>query len=141
VGRCLDLSRWDDDIEWARLDGPFFVGSHGKLKPQGIPAAGFTLISVVPGVSYTVEQRLPLATLRFHRELGVTDGGSTRFTHRVTIAGPLASSGRSHAESRLRRASQAVERAPAAARSRPSSPPASSSSVGQANPRRKKRGS
>ena len=82
-------SRWDDDIAWARLDGQFAVGSRGKLKPQGIPAAGFTLISVVPGVSYTVEQRLPLATLRFHHELGETDGGSTRFTHGVTIAGPL----------------------------------------------------
>ena len=82
-------SRWDDDIEWAQLEGSFAVGSRGRLKPKGIPAAGFALVSVVPGVSYTVEQRLPLATLRFHHELAETAGGSTRFTHRVTIAGPL----------------------------------------------------
>jgi hypothetical protein len=82
-------SRWDDDIEWAQLDGPFAVGSRGRLKPKGIPAAGFALVSVVPGVAYTVEQRLPLATLRFHHELAETAGDSTRFTHRVTIAGPL----------------------------------------------------
>ena len=84
-------SRWDDDIVWAQLDGPFEVGSKGKLKPKGVPAAGFTLTSVDHGVSYTVEQRLPLATLRFHHELAPSDGSPTRFTHRATIEGPLSS--------------------------------------------------
>jgi uncharacterized membrane protein len=82
-------SSWDDDIEWARLDGPFAVGSRGKLKPKGIPAAGFRLVTVAPGVSYTVQQRLPLARLRFHHELAEAGVGPTRFTHRVTIDGPL----------------------------------------------------
>jgi polyketide cyclase/dehydrase/lipid transport protein len=82
-------SRWDDDIEWATLDGPFAVGSRGRLKPNGIPAGGFTLVSVVPGTSYVVQQRLPLATLRFHHELGPAGRGLTSFTHRVTIDGPL----------------------------------------------------
>jgi uncharacterized membrane protein len=82
-------SSWDDDIEWARLDGPFAVGSRGKLKPKGVPAAGFKLVTVTPGLSYTVEQRLPLARLRFHHELAEAAKGPTRFTHRVTIDGPL----------------------------------------------------
>jgi hypothetical protein len=82
-------SSWDDDIQWARLDGPFAVGSRGRLKPQGVPAAAFALVSVVPDVSYTVEQRLPLARLRFHHELARTVGAPARFTHAVTIDGLL----------------------------------------------------
>ncbi len=64
-------------------------------------------------------------------------------THRASIIEPTRRVLRAEPrrEPRLQRARQALERAPAAARSRPSSPPASSSSVGQANPRRKKRGS
>jgi hypothetical protein len=80
---------WDDDIQWATIDGPFVAGSHGKLKPKGFPAAGFELVSVNPGHSYTVEQRLPLATLRFHHELAEPRASPTRFTHGVTIAGPV----------------------------------------------------
>jgi hypothetical protein len=83
-------SRWDDDIQWATLQGPFAEGARGRLKPRGVPAAGFTLVSVVPGRAYTVEQRLPLARLRFHHQLEESGGGLTRFTHRVTIDGPLA---------------------------------------------------
>jgi hypothetical protein len=83
-------SRWDDDIQWASLEGAFTEGSRGRLKPQGVPATAFTLASVVPGRSYTVEQRMPLARLRFHHQLENPDGGPTRFTHRVTIDGPLA---------------------------------------------------
>lgn len=80
--------RWDADIDRATLEGPFATGSRGKLKPRGVPAAPFTLASVVPGSSYTVEQRLPLATLRFRHEL-TSDGGRTRFTHRATMSGPM----------------------------------------------------
>jgi hypothetical protein len=83
-------SSWDDDIEWARLDGQFAVGSRGKLKPKGVPAGGFKLVAVNPGVSYTVEQRLPLARLRFEHEVTEAGEGPTRFTHRVTVDGPLA---------------------------------------------------
>jgi hypothetical protein len=82
-------SSWDDDIEWATLDGAFAVGSRGKLKPKGFPAGAFELVSVTPGVSYTVEQRRLLATLRFHHELAEGGAPPTRFTHRVTISGPL----------------------------------------------------
>lgn len=82
-------SSWDDDIEWARLEGPFAGGSRGRMKPRGVPAAAFTLVSVLPGVSYTVEQRLPLARLRFHHELAVGGAGRTRLTHGVSIDGPL----------------------------------------------------
>jgi len=82
-------SRWDDDIEWATLDGSFAVGSRGRLKPRGIPAAAFELVSVVPEISYTVEQRLPLARLCFHHELGQSDRSPTRFTHLASISGVL----------------------------------------------------
>jgi hypothetical protein len=82
-------SRWDADIEWARLEGPFATGSRGRMKPRGVPAAAFTLVSVLPGVSYTVEQRVPLARLRFHHELAAADADRTRLTHGVTIDGSL----------------------------------------------------
>ena len=35
-------------IEWARLDGPFQVGSKGKSKARGAPAWPFRLAAVEP---------------------------------------------------------------------------------------------
>jgi hypothetical protein len=80
-------SSWDDDIEWATLEGPFLAGSRGVLKPKGVPPGAFELVSVVPGKSYTVEQRLRVVTLRFHHDLA--EGPPTRFTHGVTVSGVL----------------------------------------------------
>jgi uncharacterized protein YndB with AHSA1/START domain len=82
-------SDWDEDIDWARLDGEFETGARGKLKPRGVPASAFQLASVVPGKSYTVESRLPLAKLVFHHELGTAAAGGTSFSHRATFSGPL----------------------------------------------------
>jgi hypothetical protein len=82
-------SDWDEDIEWARLDGAFETGARGRMKPRGVPPSSFRLASVVPGRSYTVESRLPLATLEFHHELGTGARGGTSFSHRATFSGPL----------------------------------------------------
>ena len=82
-------NEWDEDIVWARLDGRFESGSRGKLKPRGVPAAGFTLEHVVPLRAYTVEQRLPLARLAFEHELAPAADGRTAITQRASISGPL----------------------------------------------------
>ena len=84
-----EWSDWDADIDWARLDGRFETGGHGKLKPRGVPASDFHLASVVPGKSYTVESKLPLGKLVFHHELEPPAAGRTRFSHRATFSGPL----------------------------------------------------
>jgi hypothetical protein len=82
-------SDWDEDIEWARLDGAFEAGARGKMKPRGVPPSAFRLASVVPGRSYTVESSLPLAKLEFHHELGTDAQGGTCFSHRASFSGPL----------------------------------------------------
>ncbi len=61
------------------------VGTRGTLKG---PATRFTFIEVTPEVGFADVSRLPLARLTFTHRIEPTGTGS-RFTHRVTIAGPL----------------------------------------------------
>jgi uncharacterized protein YndB with AHSA1/START domain len=82
-------SDWDDDIEWASLEGPFENGSRGRFKPRGVHAGDFELVNVVPNSSYTVAQRIPLTKLRFDHELAPAEGGRTTITQRVIMSGPL----------------------------------------------------
>ena len=91
VGRWKD---WDHGIEASELQGPFAVGTLGRLKPVGAPSSSFVLTRVEPQRAFAdrtalPHRRLPLATLAFEHELVATPGG-TRITHRVQIAGPLA---------------------------------------------------
>jgi hypothetical protein len=86
-------NEWDHGIETSALDGPFAVGTRGRLKPVGAPTSAFVLTRVEPNRAFadrTVlpHPRLPLATLAFEHEL-VPTGNRTRITHRVKIAGPL----------------------------------------------------
>ena len=79
---------WDDGTESVTVDGPMTVGARGRLKPKGGPATTFEFTRVEPGRGFTDVTRLPLARLEFTHRIEA-DGDGARFTHRVTISGPL----------------------------------------------------
>jgi hypothetical protein len=80
----------DQNLEWARLDGPFAVGSQIVLKPTGAMQNSIILTAVVPYERFTTESKLPFGKLTFyHFATPDAKGTSIMFTHRLSITGPL----------------------------------------------------
>jgi Polyketide cyclase / dehydrase and lipid transport len=78
------------NLEWARIDGPFAVGSRILLKPTGARQNWITLTVVVPYERYTTESKVPFGKLTFdHFVTPDAKGNSIVFTHRLSITGPL----------------------------------------------------
>ena len=80
---------WDHGIKSVTLDGPFAVGSTGKVKPKGGLATKYEVLEVTEGRSFTDVSFLPLARMRFSHKIEPTPTAAD-ITHRVTISGPLA---------------------------------------------------
>lgn len=80
---------WDPDTKQARLDGPFAVGTKGRI----VPAKGMGVAMVVtertPGRSFTVDGYIPLFRMHFEHTVVPVDGGS-EVVHRVWFTGVLA---------------------------------------------------
>jgi hypothetical protein len=91
--RYVDVEHWSDwsrnGVEWARLDGLFEVGTKGKSKAPGMPAATFRLVTVDPDARFVSEVKLPGGRLRFEHVVEPNEQGS-RITHRVEVGGLLA---------------------------------------------------
>jgi hypothetical protein len=79
---------WDPDTKQATLDGPFQVGSRGRLVPTKGNAVPMVLTHAVPGRSFTVESKIPFFRMVFEHELEPKQG-STEVIHRVTFTGLL----------------------------------------------------
>lgn len=80
---------WDPDTESASLEGPFRVGTRGKLTPTEGNSVPMLVTEIVTDRSFTVESRIPLFRMRFEHEL-LPRGASTEVIHRVTFSGLLA---------------------------------------------------
>jgi hypothetical protein len=80
---------WDPDTKRARLDGPFAVGSRGRLTPTQGNTVPMVLTRVVPGRAFTAESRIPLFCMVFEHELTTLAGAQTEVVHRVSFSGPL----------------------------------------------------
>jgi hypothetical protein len=80
---------WDPDTKQATLEGPFEVGSRGRLTPTKGNTVPMVLTQVVPGRCFTVESKIPLFRMVFEHELVGLPGG-TEVVHRVTFSGLLA---------------------------------------------------
>jgi hypothetical protein len=85
----LTWAEWDDQIEDVTFDGEFRLGAVGTIKPVGGPRTRFRMTAVTEGVSFTDVTALPLARMRFDHWIEA-GAGTTTFTHRVSITGPLA---------------------------------------------------
>lgn len=81
---------WDPDTRSASLDGPFAVGSRGRLTPTKGASVAMVLTSVVPDRSFTVESRIPLFHMVFEHALQPGGSTTTEVLHRVRFFGLLA---------------------------------------------------
>lgn len=79
---------WDHETARVTVEGPMAAGAHGTLKPVKGPVTKLVFTEVVPEVGFTDVSRLPMARLTFAHHIEATATGC-RFTHGVTITGPL----------------------------------------------------
>lgn len=79
---------WDPDTKEAFIEGPFRVGSRGRITPPKGMAVPMLLTQVEPGKCFTVESKIPLFRMLFEHEL-VPSNETTEVIHRVTFSGLL----------------------------------------------------
>jgi hypothetical protein len=80
---------WQPDIEHARLDGAFTVGSTFQLKPRGGPAVKIEIIDARPNRQFTDLTRFPGARMYGSHEFVVRDD-ALEIRTTMSIEGPLA---------------------------------------------------
>ena len=81
---------WDTAVAWARLDGPFAVGTTGTLKHTGGPKVRFVIQTLVPGEEFTDRSSLPGAGLTIRHLVTPAPDGTCRVDVTVSLDGPLA---------------------------------------------------
>ena len=81
--------RWQDDIEYARIEGAFESGGSFRFKPKGGPDLRLELSDVQPGRSFTDITRFPLARMVDSHEL-IDHGDGVEVKTTITMQGPLA---------------------------------------------------
>lgn len=85
-----DWPRWDRELEWVKMEGPFAKGSTGTMKPRGGPIVFFELTTVEEDHQFIDRAKLPLTTMEFiHRYEEMADG-TGRIVHTVEMRGLLA---------------------------------------------------
>lgn len=85
---------WDSELAFSQLDGPFVVGSIGKLKPRKGPVTRFTITEVSANQSFESvavmpHRLLPLVRLAFKHQLTSLPDGNTQILHRAQVSGLL----------------------------------------------------
>jgi len=81
-------SQWDPETESASIDGPFTVGTAGKIKPKGSPESKITIIEVTENKSFTVECALPLCKMQFVHLMSPNETG-TELVNQLEFSGLL----------------------------------------------------
>jgi hypothetical protein len=79
---------WQDDIEYARLDGEFRAGESIAFRPRGGPNVKLELVAVVPNASFVDVTRFPLARMYDSHEL-VQRGDELEIRTSIRVEGPL----------------------------------------------------
>ncbi|MGE0206291.1 MAG: SRPBCC family protein [Candidatus Babeliales bacterium] len=80
---------WDKEVEYAKLLGPFALGTKGKLKPVGGPEVPFEITHLEPFKIFSDTSYVPLGTLMFMHTLKKQANGKTEICHKVEIKGFL----------------------------------------------------
>jgi len=91
--RWADMATWPEwsaDVEWARLEGPFAVGTTGVLKPKKGPKTKFVIEQLDPDRAYVDVSRLPGARLAFSHLVTTHAGGGCSIDVTISMSGPLA---------------------------------------------------
>ncbi len=80
---------WDPDTKKASIEGPFALGSKGRIVPSKGLGVPMVITERTPGRSFTVEGHIPLFRMHFEHRVHAIAGGS-EVAHRVWFSGPLA---------------------------------------------------
>jgi hypothetical protein len=80
--------KWDEELEYCKMDNMFIEGSQFILKPKGGPKVKITLSEVKPDEKFTDYCQFPGATMYDAHELEETPDG-LRITSIITVTGPL----------------------------------------------------
>ena len=80
---------WQNDIEYARLNGEFKTGGTFRFKPKGGPRLTLELSEVRPRELFVDITRFPLARMVDSHEL-IERGGALEIKTTVRMEGPLA---------------------------------------------------
>ena len=79
---------WQNDIDYAQLDGEFKTGNVLRFKPKGGPRINIELTAIESNVSFVDLTRFPLAKMYDSHEL-ITRGGELEIKTTISISGPL----------------------------------------------------
>jgi len=79
---------WQDDIEYAKLDGEFREGSVFRFKPKGGPNIKIELTEVKPNSVFVDLTRFPLARMFDSHEL-IDHGNKLEIKTTIRVEGPL----------------------------------------------------
>jgi len=83
-------TRWDRDLEYAKLDGPLRTGSTGEVKLKGQPSRKFLITHCEPLEGYTDRFFLPFySKMDWHHTIRETAGGR-EVAFRMEVSGPAA---------------------------------------------------
>ena len=83
-------TRWDRDLEYAILDGPFRTGSTGEVKFKGQPPRKFLITYCEPLEGYTDRFFLPFyGKMDWHHTIEEI-GGGREVAFRIEVSGPAA---------------------------------------------------
>ena len=83
-------TRWDRDLEYAKLDGPFRTGSTGEVKLKGQPSRKFLITHCEPLEGYTDRFFLPFyGKMDWHHTIRKT-AGRREVAFRIEVSGPAA---------------------------------------------------
>ncbi|MCC7599345.1 SRPBCC family protein [Janthinobacterium sp. FW305-129] len=80
---------WDPDTKQAGLNGPFAVGTQGRIVPNKGMGIAMLVTERTAGRSFTVEGHIPLFRIHFEHTVAAVNGGS-EVVHRVWFTGALA---------------------------------------------------
>jgi hypothetical protein len=81
---------WDPDTQKAQLDGPFAVGTKGRIVPQKGMGVPMVITERTEGRSFTVEGYIPLFRMHFEHTLVAASTNVVEVSHRVWFTGALA---------------------------------------------------
>jgi hypothetical protein len=81
---------WTADVEWARLEGSFAVGTTGVVKPRKGPKTKFVIEQLDPDRAYVDVLRLPGARLASGHLVTTHPGGGCSIDVTISMSGALA---------------------------------------------------
>lgn len=79
---------WDPDTKQATLNGPFTVGTVGRIVPTKGMGVAMVVAERTPGKSFTVEGYIPFFRMHFEHTLSPTANG-VLVSHNVWFSGGL----------------------------------------------------